>query len=75
MSSYTFTLNDNKSELEAHFYPPIELNDDYVCGLVDFQSFMTIPNVNLSNNTIYYHVKFEIQMQPKRCYTLSEISL
>lgn len=56
MSSFTLTLNGNSSELIANYYPPIELDRDgeYVCGLIDFHTFMSIPNVNEKNNRFYY---------------------
>lgn len=52
MSSFTLSLSGNSSELSASYYPPIELDRDgeYVCGLVDFQAFMSIPNVTEKNN-------------------------
>lgn len=51
-SSLTLTLNGKGSELSANYYPPIELDPvgEYVCGLVDFQTYMSIPNVNETNN-------------------------
>lgn len=56
MASLTLTLSGNTSTLAANYFPPIELdeNSDYVCGLVDFQTFMSIPNVTERNNRFYY---------------------
>lgn len=55
MSSITLTLSGKTSLLHAQYFPPIDLNDgDYVCGLIDFQTFNTIPNVDESNNMFYY---------------------
>lgn len=58
MSSITLTLTGNSSQLRAEYFPPIDLSDDrggeYVCGLVDFQTFNTIPNVDETNNMFYY---------------------
>lgn len=57
MSSLTLTLSGNSSSLVANYFPPIELdhNSNYVCCLVDFQTYNTIPNVTVMNNK--FHVK------------------
>lgn len=56
MSSLTLTLTGNSSELCANYHPPIELDrgGEYVCGLIDFHSYMSIPNVSKRNNKFYY---------------------
>lgn len=55
MLSVTLTLSDNKSQLNAQYFPAVDLSDgDYVCGLIDFQTFNSIPNVDETNNLIYY---------------------
>lgn len=55
MSSITLTLTGDSSHLHAEYFPAIDLGDgDYVCGLVDFETFNTIPNVDESNNRFYY---------------------
>lgn len=56
MSSVTVTLNGNSSVLEADFFPPIILNEkyQYECGLIDFQSFNCIPNIDEENNNIVF---------------------
>lgn len=47
MSSITLTLNSKKSHLHAQYFPPIDISDgEYVCGLVDFQTFHSIPNID-----------------------------
>lgn len=54
MSSITLTLTGNTSQLQADYFPSIDLNDgNYVCGLIDFQTFNSIPNVDESNNLFY----------------------
>lgn len=53
--SITLTLSGNQSFLKADYFPPIELTDgEYVCGLIDFQTFNSIPNVDESNNQFHY---------------------
>lgn len=56
MSSVTVTLSGNSSVLEADFFPPITLNSkhQYECGLIDFQSFNCIPNIDETNNSIVF---------------------
>lgn len=55
MSSITLTLNSNESHLHTQYFPPIDISDgEYVCGLVDFQTFNTIPNVDKRNNKFHF---------------------
>lgn len=55
MSSITLTLNSKESHLHAQYFPPIDISDgDYVCGLVDFQTFNSIPNVDKTNNRFHF---------------------
>jgi len=46
---FTLTLNGNKSTLNASFFPPITLNEEYECGLVDLQTYNSIPNIDKNN--------------------------
>lgn len=64
MSSYTLTLSGDCSELSANYYPPIELdqNVEYMCGLIDFQTFMSIPNVTEKNNKVGYSSEFRCEL-------------
>lgn len=58
MSSITLTISGDSSQLSAQFCPAIDLSDDgggeYVCGLVDFQAFNSIPNIDTFNNLFYF---------------------
>lgn len=74
MSSFALTLSGTSSELNAEYYPPIELDKDgqYVCGLIDFQTFMSIPNINKSNNKVYFERKFNILVEPG-IYSLNDL--
>lgn len=56
MSSYTFTLTGNSSELTSTFFPEITLDDkaEYSCALLELTTYHSIPNVTESNNKIYY---------------------
>lgn len=47
--SYTLTLSGNSSILTANYFPPIELSTNYVCALIDFQTYNSIPNIDSDN--------------------------
>lgn len=55
MSSVTITLNGTSSVLNANFFPPIDINNhqEYECGLIDFQSYHSIPNIDESVNKFF----------------------
>jgi len=49
--SITLTLNGNSSILTNNFFPPIDLREkEYICGLADFQTYNSIPNIDEENN-------------------------
>ena len=75
MSSFTLTLSAPSSDLSANYFPPIELspNEEYVCGLIDFQSFMSIPNVTKQNNRLYFGENFILKLNANSYYTASDI--
>lgn len=55
MDSITLTLTGNSSQLQADYFPSIDLSGgDYVCGLIDFQTFNSIPNVDETNNAFHF---------------------
>lgn len=53
----TFILTGNSSILSADYCPPIDLRDDfdheYVMGLINFETFNAIPNIDKKNNKFY----------------------
>ena len=52
-------------------FSPIELKQDYVCGLISFDSYHTIPNVDEENNLFHFGSSvFEI---PVGTYELGDI--
>lgn len=62
MSTLTLTLNGKSSHLHAEYFPPIDISDgDYVCGLIDFQTFNAVPNVDETNNLFHFHYKIKKQ--------------
>lgn len=49
------TFSGQSSQLNVEYFPAIDLSDgNYVCGLVDFQTFNSIPNIDETNNLFYY---------------------
>lgn len=54
--SFTVTQTANSSVLSNDFNPSIELgeNEKFEVGLINFETFNTIPNVNDSNNSFVY---------------------
>lgn len=77
--SYTFTLtgsiSDKHSILHSNINPPIVLEEDseYVIGLINFEAFNSIPNIDSTNNKFYIDGKdpFEI---PEGSYEISDIN-
>lgn len=65
MSSFTVTLTGQTSELSTSIYPEIVLDPgyEYTCGLLDFTTYNSIPNINEENQFLYY-----IQIVDKQAY-------
>lgn len=60
--SFTATFTGTSSVLQADFFPEIELdrNDNYCCGLLDFTTYNSIPNIiEGKNNEFKYKLKDE----------------
>lgn len=74
MASFTLSLSGNKSELSANYFPPIKLdeNSEYVCGLIDFQTYMSIPNITKTNNRFHYLKTYKLVIERGR-YTATNI--
>lgn len=64
MASFTLSLSGDKSELSADYFPPIKLDDgsDYVCALIDFQTYMAVPNINEKNNRFYFTKTYKLRI-------------
>ncbi|KAI8127368.1 hypothetical protein CVS40_3162 [Lucilia cuprina] len=69
--SITLTLNGESSLLVANYFPPIQLNDNYVCGLISFDTYHSIPNVDIENN-LFHIGNYEIEI-PVGSYEFSDI--
>lgn len=62
MTSYTFAFTGTSSVLRSNFFPEIKLdpNSDYCCGLLDFTSYNSIPNIiEKKNNEFTFEYKVE----------------
>lgn len=69
--SITLALSGNSSILEANYFPPINLTDEYECSLIDFHSYNSIPNVDYDNNL--FHIGDKIIEIPIGSYELQDI--
>ena len=71
--SLTLTLSGNESTLNAEYFPPIVLKSNYyVCGLIDFQTYNSIPNVDEFNNLL--HVGDNVITFPIGSYEIEDIN-
>ena len=73
--SLTLTLSGKSTVLTANYFPAIDLSDDdYELGLVIFETYHTIPNVNNSNNKFYF-AKDDAQITiPEGSYEVQDIN-
>ncbi|KAI8123529.1 hypothetical protein CVS40_6007 [Lucilia cuprina] len=69
--SITLTLSSNSSELSANYFPPIILDGEYECALIDFHSYNSIPNVDIYNNK--FHIGEYVIEIPIGSYELNDI--
>ncbi|XP_018398463.1 PREDICTED: uncharacterized protein LOC108776362 [Cyphomyrmex costatus] len=70
--SLTFTLTGKSSVLAVSYFPAVDLSDgDYELGLTDFETYYTLPNVNSTNNKLYF-ANEEIVI-PEGSYELRDI--
>lgn len=64
MTSFTVAFSGSSSVLRADFFPEITLepNSNYCCGLLDFCSYNSIPNITESKNNEF---KFKYNISEK----------
>jgi hypothetical protein len=72
--SLTFTLTGKTSELSADHFPPISLEGEWVVGLLGFETYNSIPNIDKSNNSFYYEIDNQIITIPEGAYTVAELN-
>lgn len=66
----TLTLHSTSSELQAKYFPPIDLSDGvYECGLINLEAWNSIHNVTEKNNCFHY-VKVVKNVQEKKTIKL-----
>lgn len=74
MTSFTVSLTGNTSELSSSFFPEIVLDDayNYSCGLLEFTSYQSIPNVTSKNNEItVFHWEMRDDVRHQNIYVLT----
>lgn len=75
--SFTFMLSGKRSELCSTYSPPINLSDGkYQLGLLDLETYNTIPNISSSNgnNKFYFGDHDEVITIPDGSYELEAIN-
>lgn len=74
--SFIFTLTGKSSVLSADFNPPIFLDDenDYVMGLLSFESYNTIPNVIQGRNDTLQLTGGSKIVLPEGAYEIDDIA-
>lgn len=74
MSSYTLSLSGNQSVITADYFPPLVLTGCYECGLVELQTFNSIPNIDHTNNKFHYGDDGDYVELPTGSYEIDDIS-
>lgn len=74
MTSFTVSLTGRASELSASFFPEIVLDEEYnySCGLLDFTTYQSIPNITSDNNQLIIYPPTPKE-KPKKKQVLSQI--
>lgn len=56
MTSIALTLSGRGSSLHANYFPPIDLGEEhsFECGLLNLNTWNTIPNIDESNDEFFY---------------------
>lgn len=73
-SSYTLSLSGNTSMITADYFPPLVLTGCYECGLVELQTFNSIPNIDHTNNKLHYGNNGDYVELPTGSYEIDDIS-
>jgi hypothetical protein len=51
---FRFSFSGNSSVLTENFFPPIHLDRKYICGLLSFSVYNSIPNIKHSCDAIHF---------------------
>lgn len=70
--SIKLSLKGNTSKLVANYFPPIMLEPNYVCGLISFDTYHSIPTVDNENNL--FHIGNHVMEIPIGSYEFSDIA-
>jgi hypothetical protein len=56
--AFTFGFSSTSNEIHADIFPPIVLDESlhYEVGLIDFNSYNSIVNINQENNFFYFFI-------------------
>lgn len=71
-TSLTIALTGSTSVISENFFPQIELKRNYECALIDFYTFNSIPNVDMSNNL--FHIGNKVIEIPVGSYEFEDIT-
>lgn len=73
--SLTFTFTGTESTLSADFFPAVEIDDghEWEIGMLSFESYNSIPNVNKSNNVFHFGNNLRIVI-PVGAYEVADIA-
>lgn len=69
--SRILNFSGKQSTLYASYFPPIELNSEYECGLVSLYTYNSISNILKRNNL--FHIGNEIIEIPEGAYEIDDI--
>jgi len=73
--SLILTLTGKSNVLSTTYFPAIDLSDDdYELGLMNFETYNTIPNVNATNNKFYFDEDDAEITIPEGSYELAAIN-
>lgn len=74
--SKTFSIARQSSILSEQFYPPLVLDEksDYSLGLINFEVYNSIPNVDGTNNLFHYDIDDKVIEIPVGAYEIEDIN-
>lgn len=70
--SFTVSITGRGESLITNYSPTLQLRGEYECGLLQFSTFNSIPNIDGRNNKFYYGSDGVIEI-PEGSYELQDI--